>query len=417
MMLHVRDCPGTTSSFDVCPFPWCRKVKHLLYHLVSCMDPQSCPICSPKHLSDSLTGLVGLNEYRLKMYRQRLMAAAKETKSKGGGVANVRPVAQKPAPRKDLELSRSPVGPSRSTTIPQRSVEPTSKPTKLIPAVQSMPGPSSSNAPPVKTVVVDYEDPDLGHVEKSLTNNDDENEMVDDNVVEAGAGIPSNVNTIPRMETVKVDDVHDENEVGEMILDEVEGDMGAYANVDDEIAEVLAKEESGSGEEEVERFVAESVETLVGSASSETMAMECEVAKLIMEEATNLKVKEEMDETLVPFPDPGVDGEYVADPISISSTPANQNAVMTSQSNTSILFDPSTSETTMVAFQLPPLGAVKEELELSSVNSPRGPTGEEASPPLGVKLESSVDDVTDTSVSVMEGGLSTQASSEALKAC
>jgi len=64
MMLHVRDCPGTTSSNDICPFPWCRKTKHLLYHLISCPSSDNCKICTPIHLSRNFTALKGLNEYR-----------------------------------------------------------------------------------------------------------------------------------------------------------------------------------------------------------------------------------------------------------------------------------------------------------------------------------------------------------------
>lgn len=75
MMLHVRDCPGTTSTFDVCPFPWCRKVKHLLYHLVSCTQPKQCAICSPSNLTKEMQGLVGLNKHRLKRQRERMIAA------------------------------------------------------------------------------------------------------------------------------------------------------------------------------------------------------------------------------------------------------------------------------------------------------------------------------------------------------
>jgi len=83
MMLHVRDCPGTTSACDVCPFPWCRKVKHLLYHLVSCTEPDQCAICSPKELPKGLKGLVGLNAHRMKKHRERLIAIAKSLAAKG----------------------------------------------------------------------------------------------------------------------------------------------------------------------------------------------------------------------------------------------------------------------------------------------------------------------------------------------
>ena len=75
LMLHVRDCPGTTSTDDICPFPWCRKVKHLLYHLVSCQRPKDCAICSPITLSSNLFNLVGLNQHRRKKQKERTRAA------------------------------------------------------------------------------------------------------------------------------------------------------------------------------------------------------------------------------------------------------------------------------------------------------------------------------------------------------
>jgi len=77
MMLHVRDCPGTTSTFDVCPFPWCRKVKHLLYHLVTCQESDQCTVCCPTGVPSGLAQLHGLNQYRLKKYRERLIARVK----------------------------------------------------------------------------------------------------------------------------------------------------------------------------------------------------------------------------------------------------------------------------------------------------------------------------------------------------
>lgn len=74
MMLHVRDCPGTTSTFDVCPFPWCRKIKHLMYHLVACPRPKDCAICSPMVLSNNLENLIGLNNYRRQKHKERMKA-------------------------------------------------------------------------------------------------------------------------------------------------------------------------------------------------------------------------------------------------------------------------------------------------------------------------------------------------------
>ncbi len=66
LMLHVRDCPGTTSTNDICPYPWCRKTKHLLYHLVSCENPDQCKICTPEHLTPQLKQLKGLSSFRRK---------------------------------------------------------------------------------------------------------------------------------------------------------------------------------------------------------------------------------------------------------------------------------------------------------------------------------------------------------------
>ena len=70
-MLHVRDCPGTTSTYDICPYPWCRKTKHLLYHLVSCPNPDQCKICTPQHLTPQLRQLRGLNSFRRKNKQNR----------------------------------------------------------------------------------------------------------------------------------------------------------------------------------------------------------------------------------------------------------------------------------------------------------------------------------------------------------
>lgn len=72
MMLHVRDCPGTTSTYDICPFPWCRKVKHLLYHLLSCPDPDECQVCSTAALGPNLSRLDGLNQYRLQAFQKKI---------------------------------------------------------------------------------------------------------------------------------------------------------------------------------------------------------------------------------------------------------------------------------------------------------------------------------------------------------
>lgn len=76
MMLHVRDCPGTTPSYDICPYPWCRKTKHLLYHLVSCVESDQCKICSPVDINENLRALEGLNSFRQKKQKERQAAAS-----------------------------------------------------------------------------------------------------------------------------------------------------------------------------------------------------------------------------------------------------------------------------------------------------------------------------------------------------
>jgi hypothetical protein len=73
IMLHFRDCPGTTATGDICPFPWCRKVKHLLYHLVSCLDQDKCKICAGNNVSSAFRRLRERNEQCLKKCRERLL--------------------------------------------------------------------------------------------------------------------------------------------------------------------------------------------------------------------------------------------------------------------------------------------------------------------------------------------------------
>ena len=73
MMLHVRDCPGTTPSRDVCPYPWCRKMKHLLYHLVSCSAGSGCKTCNSNELNGNLQALRGLNFHRIQKRRREYL--------------------------------------------------------------------------------------------------------------------------------------------------------------------------------------------------------------------------------------------------------------------------------------------------------------------------------------------------------
>jgi len=80
---------------DVCAFPWCRKVKHLLYHLVSCekdTDGNQCTICCPKkELSPNLTALMGLNTHRRNRFKERVKAvlAKRQQMAKAAAAAAV----------------------------------------------------------------------------------------------------------------------------------------------------------------------------------------------------------------------------------------------------------------------------------------------------------------------------------------
>jgi TAZ zinc finger len=150
MMLHVRDCPGTTATMDVCPFPWCRKVKHLLYHLVSCREPNVCPICSHDGVPRNMKDLVGLNSYRMKKHREKMIAAAKAsraainskassgTKQPANGACTSGP--KTVAPRKLVPATSAqstPVPPPKGgqgTTTVKKRVSAVSKPTAAIAA-------------------------------------------------------------------------------------------------------------------------------------------------------------------------------------------------------------------------------------------------------------------------------------------
>jgi hypothetical protein len=115
MMLHVRDCPGTTSSYDVCPFAWCRKVKHLLFHLVSCAKPQCCSICAPAETNNNWNTLRNLNDHRLTKFREGLTtqwkARAISFRSKSLG-------SERETPASSRHVEADPVG---NTTPPARS--------------------------------------------------------------------------------------------------------------------------------------------------------------------------------------------------------------------------------------------------------------------------------------------------------
>mmetsp|Transcript_17583 Transcript_17583/g.38338 ORF Transcript_17583/g.38338 Transcript_17583/m.38338 type:complete len:1051 (-) Transcript_17583:176-3328(-) len=132
MMLHVRDCPGTTASGDICPFPWCRKVKHLLFHLVSCQEGQSCAICAG-HLNDNMQNLVGLNNHRLELYREKLFSNSPEERAAARVVQTTKPTKSPGVPKS-----------SRSSTeakeVPKATKEKSAKaPSVVVKAVEDTP--------------------------------------------------------------------------------------------------------------------------------------------------------------------------------------------------------------------------------------------------------------------------------------
>jgi len=167
LMLHARDCPGTTSSFDVCPYPWCRKVKHLMYHLVACPRPKDCAICSPIALSNNLQNLIGLNTHRRKKHKERMKAvmaaaaAAAKAKPPPPKVPfvpkTVKPTAYRPItnqkkpttvvsrPVKSSNVRPVPVAAPRVTQIPRNGI-------KIGAAVPKV-GSKSTNGVVVKSLV------------------------------------------------------------------------------------------------------------------------------------------------------------------------------------------------------------------------------------------------------------------------
>lgn len=103
--MHVRDCPGTTATFDVCPFPWCRKVKHLLYHLVSCPEPDLCEICSPSEVSHNMNALRALNDFRMQRQKETLARKAKAA-SKVKNAGNRKAAKSTPASGKSQQKNK-----------------------------------------------------------------------------------------------------------------------------------------------------------------------------------------------------------------------------------------------------------------------------------------------------------------------
>ncbi|CAM9285607.1 unnamed protein product, partial [Phaeothamnion confervicola] len=56
LMLHIRDCSGSSADGALCPQPWCRPCKALLHHLLHCSG-DACAICSPEQLPRPLQEL------------------------------------------------------------------------------------------------------------------------------------------------------------------------------------------------------------------------------------------------------------------------------------------------------------------------------------------------------------------------
>lgn len=115
MMLHVRDCPGITPNGDMCPFPWCRKVKHLLYHLVSCDSPDLCSICSPRLTNVNMRKLNSFNWFRLRKHQMKADSELPSKKENGTATnhlpitiqaleSNIAPTVELNAKGKQLEV-------------------------------------------------------------------------------------------------------------------------------------------------------------------------------------------------------------------------------------------------------------------------------------------------------------------------
>ena len=116
-MLHVRDCSGLLANGDLCPYPWCRKVKHLLYHLVSCEDNKTCTICCPpeEKLPSNLQTLTGLNTHRRNKFKERVNKAVLAKRQQ---VASAQGVAAKPATAAAVGIQQLKPPPTQVSTKP-----------------------------------------------------------------------------------------------------------------------------------------------------------------------------------------------------------------------------------------------------------------------------------------------------------
>jgi hypothetical protein len=135
MMLHVRDCPGTTASFDVCPFPWCRKVKHLLYHLVSCTDPDQCTICNGSMLPMNMRRLHFLNAYRGRQYHSALAEKTQNdtAKAKAKALNNSNGISSKTHPAGQPSGSERPAAIEAASEDPEIAAAAGAVPTPIVP--------------------------------------------------------------------------------------------------------------------------------------------------------------------------------------------------------------------------------------------------------------------------------------------
>lgn len=145
MMLHVRDCPGATAANDICPFPWCRKTKHLLYHLLSCPSSKTCKICTPLTLSRNLTALKGLNEFRYQK-RKELHSGHKKALNIPGKPADTTSQTQ----GQDINSTVRKVAPQRkpprngAVTSAARPIIRNNKAHQQLPSAMSLPRPNDS---------------------------------------------------------------------------------------------------------------------------------------------------------------------------------------------------------------------------------------------------------------------------------
>ncbi len=128
-MLHVRDCSGLLFNGDICPFPWCRKVKHLLYHLVSCKtdpDGNQCSLCSPPEskLSTNLVALVGLNTHRRTEFRERVRAglAKRQQLAAAAAIARVSSLGKEKATLEESNSLTNPPHPANISRDPTNGV-------------------------------------------------------------------------------------------------------------------------------------------------------------------------------------------------------------------------------------------------------------------------------------------------------